>query len=122
MSKHTPGPWIQAGPSYGGAKMFYTSDIHTEEPDEDDVYQCICHMPRWSQEYDEENEANAAIIAAAPDLLEALEQLLIDMQIAQGNMDAAAKNDKKWEGCAEEIEPRCISARAAIAKAKGETP
>lgn len=63
---------------------------------------------------------DARLIAAAPDLLAALEELLTDMVIAQGNMRHAAKRDQSWEGCAEAIEPRCAAARAAIAKATGE--
>ncbi|MEM5294213.1 hypothetical protein VSR82_07705 [Burkholderia sp. JPY481] len=62
---------------------------------------------------------DARLGAAAPELLNALEQLLIDMTIAQGNMRDAAKRDPRWEGCAEAIQPRVDAARAAIAKATG---
>jgi hypothetical protein len=102
MSKYTAGPWIQAGPSYGGKKMVYTSEIHTEEPDEDCVYQEICNMPRWCVEFDEENEANAQLISAAPDLLEAL-QTMVDK--------LGPTPSEKVKGLAE--------ARAAIKKAIG---
>ena len=53
-------------------------------------------------------------------MLAALEDLLIDMTIAQNNMRDAAKRDSRWEGCAEAIQPRVDAARAAIAQAKGE--
>jgi beta-phosphoglucomutase-like phosphatase (HAD superfamily) len=62
------------------------------------------------------------LIAAAPELLEALRELLIDMQIAQSNMTDAAKRDRHWVGCAEAIQPRVDAAKSAIAKATGETP
>jgi hypothetical protein len=69
-----------------------------------------------------EVRANARLIAAAPELLEALDELLTDMMIAQGNMRDAAKHDSRWEGCAEAIQPRVDAARAAIAKALGSAP
>ena len=64
---------------------------------------------------------DARVIAAAPALYEALDQLLTDMLIAQGNMRDAAKHDPRWEGCAEEIQPRVDAALAALAKARGES-
>lgn len=51
-------------------------------------------------------------------LLAALEDLAIDMKIAQGNMRIAAIRDPKWEGCAEAIQPRVDAAEAAIAAAE----
>jgi len=62
--------------------------------------------------------ADARLIAAAPELYDALRELLTDMVIAQGNMRKAAKRDPAWEGCAEVIQPRVDAARAAIAKAE----
>ena len=67
----------------------------------------------------ERQEADAALIAAAPDIFKALDDLFTDMLIAQGNMRDAAKHDHRWEGCAEEIQPRIDAARAALAKARG---
>lgn len=57
--------------------------------------------------------------AQRDELFAALEELLADMVIAQGNMRHAAKRDPSWEGCAEAIEPRCEAARTLIAKVKG---
>ena len=64
---HTPGPWTGAGPSFGDPLPRYTTEIVTEwEGDEGDVIS-ICELP--FAHHDDENEANARLIAAAPELL-----------------------------------------------------
>lgn len=68
----------------------------------------------------EEAEANARLFAASKKMLEALQEILLDMEIAQKNMRDAAKKDPRWDGCAEAIQPRVDAARAAIAAATGE--
>lgn len=73
MSKHTPGPWTGAGPSFGDPLPRYTTEIVTEWEDEDGEALSICELP--FHHHDDENEANARLIAAAPDLLEALQDL-----------------------------------------------
>ena len=69
MSKHTPGPWlIEAQNSHTGAiaTVHNTTDVWVEI---------------WSENWivtgmgPEEQSANARLIAAAPDLLEALKRL-----------------------------------------------
>ena len=69
-TQHTPGPWIGAGPSFGDPLPRYTTSIMTEWEHEDDGFIEICEFP--FHHHDDENEANARLIAAAPDLLEAL--------------------------------------------------
>jgi hypothetical protein len=78
QAKHTPGPWLQMGSSVGVT--------HGE----------IASV--W--EIDGRSFSNARLIAAAPDLLEALDLLLND--VGRGNSMLGA-----------------IKARAAIAKATG---
>jgi hypothetical protein len=91
MSKHTPGPWV-----------FF--DDHPEK--------VVYHIREKNHLYDiatiyryESNPidtlADARLIAAAPELLEALEALLVQVE-QYGH------------------KPECDAARAAIAKAKGE--
>ena len=116
MSKHTPGPWIGAGPSYVDPLPKYINEIVADREDDDEC-KTICYMPVIDE--DDETEANARLIAAAPELYDALRELLTDMVIAQGNMRKAAKRDPAWEGCVEIIQPRIDAARAAIAKAEG---
>lgn len=74
MSKHTPGPWIGAGPSFGDPLPRYTTEIVTEYEGEDEEVRSICELP--FAHHDDENEANARLIAAAPELLEALKEAI----------------------------------------------
>lgn len=73
-TKHTPGPWIGAGPSFGGPLPRYTTEIITESEDENGEVRSICELP--VAHHDDENEANARLIAAAPELLAALQAFI----------------------------------------------
>jgi hypothetical protein len=99
MSKHTPAPWIIRDVPW------HATDIITE----DLLYVC--------QVYGHKNKsgpmtANARLIAAAPELLQALLNLV-------GTMCAADGSD--MEADLDAIDARVADARAAIAKATGET-
>jgi hypothetical protein len=110
MSAHTPGPWWPRmdGSGRWGVKTYRDK----EESDPYANYGCeygatICggigdHTEKRTYG---NGEANAHLIAAAPDLLEALEAalLLVDMSTSYRREDIAQQS------------------RAAIAKAKGET-
>ena len=90
MSKHTPGPWIVVSRGMFSPKVVDANSLG------------ICHTtyaPTGA-------EANARLIAAAPDLLEALKEIV----------DAA--DGAGWE----QLDPSFKKARAAIAKATGEQP
>ena len=89
MIKHTPGPW----------NIHYSKEIVSENGE------YICGLP-WS--------TNARLIAAAPDLLEALELLL--EACSTGNFN----NDGTQRGVRMPERAKVDAARAAIAKAKGE--
>ena len=100
MSKHTPGKWY----------AFWNENfwqINTESDEFQDM--CIGDVCESSEIFDRDHkahdhaEANARLIAAAPDLLEALEEFIND--IVPNN-----QNDKLW-----------VAGRAAIAKARGES-
>ena len=97
-AKHTPGPWIlQGGRSFrtqgGQFYLAYSTLKTTGEPSFKDFV---------------ELDANARLIAAAPELLAALHEMLpiVAMRV-QGTTDG---------------EPLLKRARAAIAKATGATP
>jgi hypothetical protein len=67
-SKATPGPWeFQSGAAIGKPFVIFhrSPDGHTE-------YVCVMQNVHYA---DERNEPNARLIAAAPDLLEALIRL-----------------------------------------------
>ncbi len=68
-SKHTPGPWLVEHDDRPGMEwnihIVVTNTPHTR----------ICFMAHRSTEDNSECEANAHLIAAAPELAEALEQL-----------------------------------------------
>lgn len=87
MSKHTPAPWRIEGRFVLAMKT-----------------KSICEIPMGGIIHGKVDKANACLIAAAPDLLEAL-QALIDM-------DVAYQRGPKVEDAVER-------ARAAIAKATG---
>ena len=88
MNKHTPGPWsIDAEPGQG---VFVYGDASPLDTDD------ICEV-KWRAS-DETTLANARLIAAAPELLEALEELC--STLGECGMT--------------------VRARAAIAKATGE--
>jgi len=111
-TKHTPGPWVTGNTS---PLIFGVKRGNGTEPIG------FVYGPSFTEKskYGQTAMANARLIAAAPELYDALRELLTDMVIAQGNMRKAAKRDPAWEGCAEIIQPRVDAARAAIAKAEG---
>jgi hypothetical protein len=111
MSEHTPGPWKANGlPAsndpdyrlscavYAGEKPICTTDLS---------------VGRYKALSAEEQDANARLIAAAPELLEALSDTLGALNTVRG-----------WQGpyalSAEEADRVCAKAEKAIAKARGE--
>jgi len=103
-SKHTPGPWaVQSAEECTGrqlddlVKWVVTGDQHSL---------WISTGPTWDPEHAEESEANARLIAAAPELLQTLQMV----------ESVYRKN------CVTEGEPSSVfdAMQAAIAKATGE--
>ena len=103
MGAHTPGPWVIARTSgsqiyvtqpqnHAGRKPGYYAEIRRFTPNHDEV------------------EANAHLIAAAPELLEALI-----------HMASVAERDG-WQTATTGRQLFLWDAKVAIAKAKGETP
>ena len=100
MSKHTPGSW-RVGNSFMESGVF-SADGKT-------IVALTHGSARYyrRQEQIAEQDANARLIAAAPDLLEALMGLRLYVDPMMGG---------------EEVDNAIRAANAAIAKAEGETP
>lgn len=121
MNKHTPGPWIRD--PEGGLK----GDVRGANG----RWVALCWgigstKNPYRDEYRAECDSNARLIAAAPELLESLE-LAID---GDGGTHYDGEDDEVGErSCCGEVSykphrPDCwvVTARAVIAKAKGQTP
>lgn len=94
MSDHTPGPWSV---NFGMRPPRIWAAAAPETT--------ICDMPRWDIEHWAEREANARLIAAAPDLLDAC-------RVALGHFTGGMDGD--WRDC----DPSELL-RAALAKVEG---
>ena len=105
MSGHTPGPW-----TYDGTVAF--SD-RPDLPCVVDEYRLVVAQCWDDGHTDDECEANARLIAAAPELLEALEDAAEAFRIV-----AEVAEDLRMEGL-ESFREREAAARAAIARARG---
>ncbi len=70
MSKHTPGPWTWLRQDYA---VFVTRDV-TKADDILQSYETVCDIA-YSDRRDGVPEANAALIAAAPEMLEMLKTI-----------------------------------------------
>ena len=98
MSRHTPGPWVIARMSH--SQIYVTQP--QDRPDRTPGY--YAEVRRFTPNHDEV-EANARLIAAAPDLLEALEDVVKQVLGAEADMWLDIKQ-----------------ARVAIARVKGGKP
>jgi hypothetical protein len=106
-AKHTPGPWtltadgagwyIECSPERGHSVAYIRAEIGEEDPDTSD----------------DEKEANARLIAAAPELLDALIALL-------GVAPSKAPGAGLIVGAEEKHANALQAARAAIKKATGD--
>lgn len=102
--KHTPGPWFPRK-SFDGIRYIGVAEIGSNIADT-----AICEFCG-----SENDKANAQLIAAAPELLEALEEIVT----CEENRAKDLRHRKAWE-LVKFSEQRIKKAKAAIAKAKGE--
>jgi len=96
---HTPGPWREGVVYWSGPEDRHTAIFSTVNQDK------ICEVEDWRGTAKEESEANARLIAAAPELLCLLQRFYA----------ATYGNDTDGMLCPLDFE----QARAAIAKATG---
>lgn len=109
MSKYTDGPWdVQKAEDCMGRKLDELVQWVVTAKDND---LWISTGPTWDIEHAEESMANARLIAAAPDLLDALEIAYHRLE------DMLNGNDRRaWSEAAKSL----FKIRKAIAKARGE--
>jgi len=103
--QHTPGPWVAGGPRYDNKPRVWVADSQGRS---------IAYMDRVYYGEPGNALANATLMAAAPDLREALERLLDRYTGLINSGDAGFWNP--------ETEAEVIAARAALARATGTTP
>jgi hypothetical protein len=109
-AKHTPGPWEFDGNCvWADAIQGYVADPQTEDILSGEYVPLSEAQEQW--------EANARLIAAAPELLEALREALREI-IAINNEDQGTFRKRGGTRRGLSI---IATARAAIAKATGET-
>lgn len=104
--KYTSGPWYVDG--------FNGRHEYIRQVSDSDV--CVAQMPHWHDEHRNELQANARLIAAAPEILEALEALLPFLPDRNAALNYAATNDGRVGASYVAVD----QARAIIRKAKGE--
>lgn len=97
QTKHTPGPWLAINDPQHPDEPSVVGPEHTDDSSQ---YIATCHGGLDDQE--RAQHANARLIAAAPDLLQGLVDLLDDKSTTYA--------------------VRVLRARAIIAKATGSTP
>jgi len=112
MAEHTPGPWRQVEYDdwlyIGGSEMDFIEYDPVDEPYNYHVENAACVVDLAAMRVEnltEEGIANARLIAAAPDLLAALEELL----------RVVYEGDWYWE-----VQPALKQAKSAVAKVEGE--
>lgn len=115
-TQHTPGPWIAKPENPNFVEDDEWTDFEVI-PDKVLEWGSPAPVAVCSFCYEEQAEANARLIAAAPDLLAALRALLTAEMLHETAMSANdvsgvdAANEAKW--------PAVDAAHAAIAKATG---
>jgi hypothetical protein len=111
--KHTPGPWHQ----YIGYDTGNSIAVSYDVPNRG-LRATICSMPSPDKEVhrtQEQINANAHLIAAAPEMLEALDDMVTEMY-EQGLLDVLDESSRAFKV----LKQRLANAEKAIAKARGE--
>ena len=103
-TSHTPGSWINANGLVNGR------DSRLEYPDTPSID--IFDASEWPENLSEEAQANARLIAAAPDLLDALQAIVDEFPVAAGTAKGIPHDEQGFGSI--------YRARAAIARATGE--
>lgn len=133
-AKHTPGPWEVSPDDQMRVNVKTGSYLHPHEPrvataEDLKTYGDDCHddwnICQCDDEFfmrnPKECEANARLIAAAPDLLEACEMLLACAGLDQDDIMTRAADLPAYDGAPKWLGTELLQAMfEAIAKAKGQ--
>ena len=115
MNKHTPGPFLTSCP-HGGT-------IYVEARLRGSTIQEVAAV--GPTETPEQQRANANLFAAAPDLLEALEDLKRELVLSDVNLDYIESHFRPWLNKAESAIAKArdylFSPMPGISKARGES-
>lgn len=109
-TKWSAGPWFVD---------FYSGNHRADVWSRDDAL--INRTNGLSSGLSDNQIANANLIAAAPELYDALDKAVKDLVAAQVNARVASRTDSQWIGVSEVIQKSVDSARKALAKARGES-
>lgn len=102
QTKHTPGPWVIGGSLISNGRVPVAKVLHNGNGNPSKASDYDRDAPRWLGGAD----ANARLIAAAPELLAALEALVGEADLGEVDLD-------------DDDRAKLEQARAAIAKATG---
>jgi hypothetical protein len=111
MNKHTPGPWK--------AVCRNTTYVEGEHWPEDEFLQWEVDGPRAPMGRGDFFQADARLIAAAPDLLEALKDIYARLTEHPAYADLTEDEEEDIGGDTAELSYLARMARTAIAKAEG---
>lgn len=115
-TKHTPGPWKISHGGLPGDSGFSVASNNAQAENVKVTAECWpCTIV--SEEHRQELFANARLIAAAPELLNALRALLATAKVIQSANESLRQNGIHAAGFADSL---VTDAEAAIAKAMGE--
>lgn len=124
MGQHTPGPW-EAHVTEDRIEIRMGSRANGGNPYQPQHEFGVCELFDLDDDQADEAISNVRLIATAPDLLEALKSLLVATEFAmttpscpeKGTVVPAEMSKEEYE------QKRAVkAARAAIAKATGDTP
>lgn len=89
LTKHTPGPWKIGGATEWDAEYGGDADAYSTQPISAGSYQTVCIIVGLNDD-DAEFDANARLIAAAPDLLDVAVRVLPILEATQRMLSAEA--------------------------------
>jgi hypothetical protein len=117
---HTPGPWesVRCGKTENKRNLV---EFQIRSTQGEGLSACVAWTDEVRAEQAEQTEANARLIAAAPELLAALEAALSKMESDESQIEGEWGSSLSLEELEKDgsLSAEIITARAVIAKARG---